>query len=87
MKAKNLTKDEIIDKLREHRNDLEKYGIKRIGLFCSFVRGEQKKKSDIDLVVEFLVRIVMGFLMHIWSIFYSGETFGKKSRYLNPCKY
>lgn len=53
MKAKNLTKDEVIDKLREHRNDLEKFGVKRIGLFGSFVRGEQKRESDIDLVVEF----------------------------------
>lgn len=53
MKTKNITKDEVIYKLREHRNDLEKFGVKRIGLFGSFVRGEQKRESDIDLVVEF----------------------------------
>ncbi len=30
-----------------------KYHVKRIGIFGSFIRGEQKKKSDIDLLVEF----------------------------------
>ena len=53
MKAKILTKDEIIEKLREHRDTLKKYGVKRIGLFGSYIRDEQKRKSDIDLVVEF----------------------------------
>lgn len=31
------------------------YGVKSIGLFGSFVRGEQKKNSDIDILVEFRV--------------------------------
>lgn len=53
MKAKNLTRDEIIEKLRKHKDELKLYGVKRIGLFGSFIRNEQKRKSDIDLVVEF----------------------------------
>lgn len=53
MKTKVLTKDKVIEKLREHRDTLKKYGVKRVGLFGSFVRGEQKRKSDIDMVVEF----------------------------------
>lgn len=31
---------------------LEPYGVKRIGLFGSFVRGEIKEDSDIDILVE-----------------------------------
>ncbi len=31
----------------------EKYKIKEIGIFGSYVRGEQKKKSDVDILVEF----------------------------------
>ena len=31
---------------------LKKYGIKKAGIFGSFVRGEQKKKSDIDILAE-----------------------------------
>ncbi|WP_100012715.1 nucleotidyltransferase family protein [Lentibacillus sediminis] len=31
----------------------EKYGVKRIGLFGSYSREEQKEFSDIDVIVEF----------------------------------
>ncbi len=31
---------------------LERYGVKRAALFGSFVRGEMKKGSDIDILVE-----------------------------------
>ncbi|MBS3076165.1 nucleotidyltransferase family protein [Candidatus Pacearchaeota archaeon] len=31
---------------------LKKYGIKKAGIFGSFVRGEHKKKSDVDILVE-----------------------------------
>jgi predicted nucleotidyltransferase len=31
----------------------ERYGVKRIGLFGSFARGEQTRKSDVDVLVEF----------------------------------
>jgi predicted nucleotidyltransferase len=30
-----------------------RYGVKSLGIFGSFVRGQQKKRSDIDLLVEF----------------------------------
>lgn len=29
------------------------YRVKEIGIFGSYVRGEQKKRSDIDVLVEF----------------------------------
>ena len=32
---------------------LEPYGVKRVALFGSVVRGEQTKKSDIDILVDF----------------------------------
>jgi len=31
---------------------LKRYGVKRAAVFGSFVRGESKKKSDIDILVE-----------------------------------
>ncbi len=31
----------------------EKYHVSEIGLFGSYVRGDQKKKSDVDILVEF----------------------------------
>ena len=39
--------------LRQNRSRLKALGIIKIGLFGSFVRGEQHPDSDIDLLVEF----------------------------------
>ncbi|MBM4306765.1 MAG: nucleotidyltransferase [Deltaproteobacteria bacterium] len=50
---KALTKDEILDAIRKHRDVLLKYKVREIGLFGSFVRGDQEVRSDIDLVVDF----------------------------------
>jgi len=31
----------------------DKYGIREIGIFGSYLRGEQKRKSDVDILVDF----------------------------------
>jgi len=51
----NMTKiDEIKEKLRELKPLLqEKYKVSEIGIFGSYVRGEQKKRSDLDVLVDF----------------------------------
>ncbi len=41
---------------------LKKYGVVRAGLFGSVVRGEAKKKSDIDILVEFESKAKMSLL-------------------------
>jgi len=43
----------IEELLLQHRKEIEKFGVKRIALFGSFVRGEEREDSDIDLMVEF----------------------------------
>lgn len=46
--------DEIKEIIQKHKEELkEKYSIKEIGIFGSFVRGEVKKDSDVDILVEF----------------------------------
>jgi len=46
--------DEIQEDLRAHLPELrERYGITYLGIFGSYVRGEQKTTSDVDLLVEF----------------------------------
>jgi predicted nucleotidyltransferase len=47
------TKKDIMKVLQQYRMRLRDLGIKRIGLFGSFVRGDQRPESDIDLLVEF----------------------------------
>lgn len=40
--------------LRGHENAImERYHVKRIGVFGSFARGEEREGSDIDVLVEF----------------------------------
>lgn len=40
--------------LKKHKKELaERYKVKEIGIFGSYVRGEQKKGSDVDILVEF----------------------------------
>jgi len=43
----------IIKKLKENMARIKCYGVKKIGLFGSFLRDEQKPESDIDILVEF----------------------------------
>ncbi len=45
---------EVIDLLRSHMPELrERYAVRNLWLFGSYVRGEQKKRSDLDVLVEF----------------------------------
>lgn len=49
-----LSQHKILDVLSKNLNTWrEKYGVKRIGLFGSYSREEQKEFSDIDIIVEF----------------------------------
>ncbi len=48
------TLNEIKSILTLHKKEFQsKYGVKEIGVFGSYVRGEQGKTSDLDLLVEF----------------------------------
>lgn len=47
------TLDEITNIIRQHQNTLaEKYGVAVVGVFGSYVRGEQREQSDLDLLAE-----------------------------------
>ena len=47
-------KDEILKTLKSIKNDInQRYRVKTIGLFGSFVNNRQKNTSDIDFLVEF----------------------------------
>jgi len=47
-------KSPIFSRLERAVPDLRAdFGVKRIGIFGSFARGEQKRTSDVDVLVEF----------------------------------
>jgi uncharacterized protein len=47
------TKQDLLEVLAEHHNQIKALGVKRLGLFGSFVRDEPHDTSDVDLLVEF----------------------------------
>jgi uncharacterized protein len=51
--GEKLSKQDIKKILKEHKDILNKYKVRTIGLFGSYVRDEQREDSDIDLLVEF----------------------------------
>lgn len=49
-----MEKKEIIRTILNNKAEIEtKYGVRRLGLFGSYVRDRQRKKSDIDILVAF----------------------------------
>ena len=53
MNKQVTTKDDIIKLILEEQERLVSLGVVNIGLFGSFVRGDQESSSDIDFLVEF----------------------------------
>jgi len=43
----------VIRILKKNKEAIEKFGVKRIGIFDSVARDEANEKSDIDIVVKF----------------------------------
>ena len=48
-----LTSNQIIKLIIENQNNIQNFGVKRIGLFGSFLKNKQKFDSDIDILIEF----------------------------------
>ena len=49
-----MGKQEIIEIIRNSKPEMEShYGVKRLGLFGSYVKEKQRKKSDVDILVTF----------------------------------
>lgn len=48
-----MTKEYIINYLKEHKDEFsQKFGITKLGLFGSYVKGNVTNNSDIDILIE-----------------------------------
>jgi uncharacterized protein len=47
------TKESIINEILSNKKIITNYGVKKLGLFGSFVQNEQQPESDIDFLIEF----------------------------------
>jgi uncharacterized protein len=54
-----MTRDGIIEKLREREADLRAQGVARAALFGSVARGDDRPDSDIDILVDLDPAIVV----------------------------
>jgi len=53
-KSPDTTIESVRQSLRNCMHELQiRYGVKSLGIFGSYVHGQQKKRSDIDLLIEF----------------------------------
>ena len=53
MEKNKLDKEVILQMLNRNHLFLKKFGVKEIGLFGSYSRGQSNSTSDIDFLVEF----------------------------------
>ena len=49
-----MTREDALDRLNAHLDEIRQYGVEKIGLFGSVARSEADAGSDIDLIVRFL---------------------------------
>jgi excisionase family DNA binding protein len=53
-RTKAQTTERLLQLLQQYTAEIRKFGVRSIGLFGSWVRGEGKPESDIDVLVEFV---------------------------------
>ena len=53
MVKESLNARKIIKKIEEKSRDIKRCNVKKMGLFGSFAKDKQHKKSDIDIIVTF----------------------------------
>lgn len=47
-----MNKEYILEKLRENKKFFDEHGVIKIGLFGSYVNGEENEDSDVDILIE-----------------------------------
>jgi hypothetical protein len=53
MKSNPLSRDRVVQLLRDHRAGIEGFGVRDISLFGSVARDEASAGSDLDVMVDF----------------------------------
>ena len=80
-KKNALTRQQILRTLRQNPSLLERYAVKKMGLFGSYAKERQTGKSDIDFLVEFKQPTYDNFIGLSREL---ENLFGKKVEILTP---
>jgi uncharacterized protein len=78
----SMTRKTVITRIRKHRAQLEKLGVKSLSLFGSVARGEERSDSDVDILVEFRGRAT--FDRYMDTKFYLEDLLGRKVDLVTP---
>lgn len=77
-----MTRRTVISRIRKHRDQLTKLGVKSLSIFGSVARGEEHPDSDVDILVEFKGRATFNRFMD--TKFYLEEVLGCKVDLVTP---
>ena len=47
------TKEAILNTIKHHKHQIQQFGVRHVGLYGSYVRGQQTPESDIDILIDF----------------------------------
>jgi uncharacterized protein len=60
------TIEEIQELLKREKASLEgKYNVLKLGIFGSYIRGEQKESSDLDILIEYKGKVSFFDILHL----------------------
>lgn len=77
-----MTRKTVITRIRKNRAQLEKLGVKSLSLFGSVARGEARKNSDVDILVEFKGKAT--FDRYMDTKFFLEDLLGRKVDLVTP---
>jgi hypothetical protein len=78
----SMTRRSVISRIRKHRAQLTRLGVKSLSIFGSVARGEERPDSDVDILVEFEGRAT--FDRYMDTKFYLEELLGCKVDLVTP---
>ena len=77
------TKKDLLLLIQAHREQIEAFGVSRLGIFGSFARGQPREKSDVDVLVEFVPgRKTFDAFIHL--AFFLEDLFGRPVELITP---
>ena len=77
------TKEDLLSLIRAHREQIEAFGVSRLGIFGSFARGQPREESDVDVLVDF-VPGHKTFDAFIHLAFFLEDLFGRPVELITP---
>ncbi len=77
-----MRRETVLKLLREHRAEVERFGVSRLAVFGSVARDEAREDSDIDELVEFAEPV--GLFEFLRLDFYLEELLGSRVDLVTP---